>query len=135
MNPAFSNKLVIALVPRFQALANELIDGFAARGRCEFMTEFAEPYATRVAAWLLGVPEGEWRTLAGWSEKLGLGLAVTARDHVAEMEEGLAGSSGRRRGDRRPPARPQGDFVAHLVRPARTTAGSPTRSCATTSCC
>lgn len=116
MNPAFSNKLVTALVPRFQALANELIDGFSDRGRCEFMREFAEPYATRVAAWLLGTPEEEWRTLAGWSEKLGLGLAVTAREHVTEMEEGLAGLFGYADAviaDRR--ARPQADFVTSLV--------------------
>ena len=29
--------------PRFQALANELIDGFAARGSVEFISEFSEP--------------------------------------------------------------------------------------------
>src|SRR5687767_496086 len=45
VTPAFSRKLISAMTPRFQALANELIDGFASRGRCEFVSEFAEPYA------------------------------------------------------------------------------------------
>ena len=44
MNPAFSPKLIGGLVPRFQALASELIDGFAQPDRCEFVSEFAEPY-------------------------------------------------------------------------------------------
>src|SRR5215470_13028894 len=48
MNPAFSPKLIGSLVPRFQALANELAGGFAERGRCEFVDEFAAPYAARV---------------------------------------------------------------------------------------
>ena len=116
MNPAFSSRLIAALVPRFQELANELIDGFAPRGRCEFMADFAEPYATRVVARLLGIPEDEWRTLAGWSERIGLGLAVTARDHVIDMKsalEGLFGYADALIADRR--ATPREDFATHLV--------------------
>lgn len=51
---------------------SELIDGFAAEGRCEFMSAFAEPYATRVTARLLGIPEEEWHTLADHGGTLGL---------------------------------------------------------------
>ena len=38
--PAFSPKIVKVLRPEFQALANELIDAFIDRGRCEFVSEF-----------------------------------------------------------------------------------------------
>ncbi len=116
MNPAFSSRLIAALLPSFQALADELVDGFAAAGRCEFMADFAEPYATRVVARLLGIPEDEWRTLADWSEDLGLGLAVTAKEHVPQMEaalEGLFGYADALIADRR--AQPREDFVTHLV--------------------
>ena len=41
------------------ALADRLIDEFAARGACELMREFATPYATLAIADLLGVPEEE----------------------------------------------------------------------------
>ncbi len=116
MNPAFSSRLITALVPQFQALAGELIDGFAERGRCEFMSEFAEPYATRVTAQLLGIPEDEWRTLADWAETLGLGLSVSVAEHLPEIEAALEGFYGyadeliaERRRTRRD------DFVTHLV--------------------
>jgi len=36
-NPAFSPKLVKQMVPRFQELANALIDDFIEDGRCEFV--------------------------------------------------------------------------------------------------
>jgi cytochrome P450 len=46
----FSRKLISAMAPSFRDLATELIDGFADTGRCEFVSAFAEPYATRVPA-------------------------------------------------------------------------------------
>ena len=49
-------------MPRFQALAGELIDNFAEPDRCEFVGEFAEPYSARVIAIMLGLPEDEWRS-------------------------------------------------------------------------
>ena len=35
--PAFRNKTIATMRPRFEALANELVDGFAAEGRVEFV--------------------------------------------------------------------------------------------------
>jgi cytochrome P450 len=116
MNPAFSLRLIEALAPHFRALASELIDAFAERGRCEFMAEFAEPYATRVTARLLGIPDTEWRTLADWAEALGLGLSVEVAQHVPEIEaalEGLYGYADELIADRRLEHRD--DFVTHLV--------------------
>ncbi len=116
-NPAFASGLVDAMLPQFSDVAGELIEGFSERGRCEFMREFAEPYATRVVARLLGIPESEWRTLADWSEGVGLGLAVTARDHRPAMEaalEGLSGYADALIEDRR--RTPRDDFPTRLVR-------------------
>jgi cytochrome P450 len=94
LNPAFAPRSVERQVPRFRALANELIDGFADRGRCEFMSEFAEPYAGRVVAIILGLPEGEWPRIATWSSDLGLGLSVEIRSRLARIEAGLEGLYG-----------------------------------------
>lgn len=116
MNPAFSSRLIAAMVPSFQALANELIDGFAAEGRCEFMSAFAEPYATRVTARLFGIPEEEWRTLADHGGTLGLALSVQVREHLPRVEaalDGLYAYADALIADRR--ARPRDDFVTHLV--------------------
>ena len=85
-NPAFSPKLVIALRPEFARLANELIDGFVEKGSCEFMSAFAEPYATRVICMLLGLPHDKWRELADLAADMGLALGVTYKQDLATVE-------------------------------------------------
>lgn len=89
MNPAFSPKLIGDLVPRFQALANELIDGFEKPDECEFVSEFAEPYAARVIAIMLGLPEEEWPIIARESSTIGLALGVTIKDDLPLIEAAL----------------------------------------------
>jgi len=116
LNPAFSPGLIEGLVPRFQALAGELIDAFAHDGRCEFMRAFAEPYAARVIAIMLGLPESEWQKIAQWSTDLGLALAVTIRDDLPRIEaalEGLYGYADELIADRT--GAPKDDFVTRLV--------------------
>jgi cytochrome P450 len=90
LNPAFSRRIVEPLRPRFSALAAELVDGFAEPGRCEFMAEFAEPYAARVIAILLGIPEEEWPTIAAESAAVGLAMGVRIREHLPRIEAALA---------------------------------------------
>ncbi|MFC3285919.1 cytochrome P450 [Litchfieldella rifensis] len=91
VNPAFSPKMLEKMNPRFQALAGELIDVMAARGCGEFMSEFAEPYAARVICIMLGLPESEWKKIAGWSSTLGLALGVTLKQDLPRIEKALEG--------------------------------------------
>jgi cytochrome P450 len=121
LTPAFSKRVVDAMVPRFRALAAELVDSFAERGRCEFMSEFAEPYAARVIAIMLGIPEGEWRTIAANSAAVGLAMGVNIRDHLARIEAGLASLhryADQVIADRR--REPRDDFVSYLACPPDT---------------
>ena len=119
MNPAFSPRLIGGLAPRFQALANELIDGFAVPGRCEFMSEFANPYAARVIAIMLGLPEAEWPVIASESAAIGLAMGITLRTELPRITRALANLyayaddliAGRR-------AQPRDDFVTALVKAA-----------------
>lgn len=90
VNPAFSSRHVEGLVPKFQELANELIDGFIDDGQCEFMHRFSEPYATRVICRLLGVTDENWEELALYAEKMSLALSIAAKDRLDEVEWGLA---------------------------------------------
>jgi cytochrome P450 len=116
LNPAFSPRLLESLVPRFQELANELIDGFIDAGRCEFMSQFAEPYAAQVIAILLGIPRSEWRVLAEMSNTLGLAMVVTIKDDLPQIEaalEGLYGYADALISDRL--EHPQDDFMTRLV--------------------
>jgi cytochrome P450 len=82
-SPAFAPELIALLKPKFQALANELIDAFEASGRCEFMSDFAEPYAARVVLTLLDLPHDNWRQFADLAVEMGLALSV---NYHQEME-------------------------------------------------
>ncbi|MGH3521073.1 MAG: cytochrome P450 [Haloechinothrix sp.] len=120
MNPAFSPKLIGGLVPRFQALATELIDGFAEADRCEFVSEFAEPYAARVIAIMLGIRESEWPVIARESGTLGLAMGVTIGQELRQIEAALANLhdyADTLIADRR--KSPREDFVTALVRAER----------------
>jgi cytochrome P450 len=90
LSPAFSRRIVEALRPCFRDLADELAGSFAAAGRCEFMADFAEPYAARVIAIMLGIAEDEWRTIAAESATLGLAMGVRIREHLPRIEAALA---------------------------------------------
>lgn len=120
LNPAFSPKLIGPLVPRFQALANELIDNFAEPDRCEFVSEFAEPYAARVIAIMLGIPEDRWKVIATESTTIGLAMGVTLREDLPKIEAALQrlyGYCDELIADRR--ANPREDFVTTLVNASR----------------
>ena len=82
--PAFAPRLVADMIPKFQLLADELISDFEAAGKCEFMSRFAEPYATRVVCSLVGVSHERWREFADLAVTMGLALGVTyARDEAS----------------------------------------------------
>jgi cytochrome P450 len=81
-SPAFSPKLVMALQPNFAALAGDIFDRFASRGRCDFMAEFSEPYVTRVVCILLGFDQSEWRRLADLAGDMGHALGVNFKRDV-----------------------------------------------------
>ena len=117
LTPAFSRRLIDALVPRFAGLAGELAGSFAATGRCEFMAEFAEPYAARVIAIILGIPEQEWPTIAAESAAVGLAMGVRIREDLPRIEAALANLyayADALIADRG--SRPRDDFVTALVR-------------------
>ena len=88
-NPAFSRALIERMVPEFQELAKELIDGYAGSGRCEFVSQFAEPYAARVLCTLVGMDEGHWHDLARWSTDMGLSFGITIREDLERIEAAL----------------------------------------------
>jgi cytochrome P450 len=116
LNPAFAPKAISEMAPRFRALGNELIDAFADEGRCEFMSQFSEPYAARVIAILLGIPESEWPKIAEWGTDLGLSLSIAIREELPRIEaalDGLYGFADELIADRR--SEPKDDFVTRLV--------------------
>ena len=64
-------RAVAALVPRIQAVVDELIDAMAERGTGELVDEFAFPLPAIVIAELLGVPADDREKFKSWAAKLG----------------------------------------------------------------
>ncbi|MFT3866747.1 MAG: cytochrome P450 [Solirubrobacterales bacterium] len=61
--------------PMIERHAEDLIDEFAARGSCEFVSEFAAPLPVRVTCSLLGLPPEEHARVAGWGQLEGAGFS------------------------------------------------------------
>ncbi len=117
LRPAFGRKVVQGWVPSFRQLATELVDAFSERGSVEFISEFAEPYSTRVICRMLGLPEKEWPQIAHWADDLGKSFGVNVGTDVPVIEKALDGLYGycnaviaERRAD------PGSDLVSDLVR-------------------
>ncbi|GAA1857097.1 cytochrome P450 [Microbacterium koreense] len=116
LGPAFRSRAIERMRPRFQALADELIDRFASRGRVEFVSEFAEPYASRILCFLLGLPDDEWPAVAHWADDLGKSFGVNVRHDLPRIEAALEGLAGYVDGviaDRR--LHPRDDLVTTLL--------------------
>ena len=86
VNPAFSPQAVKALMPEFERISTELADGFVDRGHCDFMADFADPYAARVLCLLLGLPEDEAGFILTNAADMGLALGVTYRARIDRIE-------------------------------------------------
>lgn len=69
--PTFAGKTVNAhWGPIFEAIADEMIDALADRGRADLFDDFAAPYASRCLAQILGLPDLAWQTLCDWSQSM-----------------------------------------------------------------
>jgi cytochrome P450 len=92
INTLFSPKRIDELEPTIRLRANELIDQFAANGRCDFNGEFADWYPTLVFLRFMGWPTEEAPTFVRWTHTLiksmdpqeVLGALKQIRDYLRE---------------------------------------------------
>ena len=70
------------------SLADRQIDEFIANGRCEFLSEYAKPYATLAIADLLGVPDDDRPKL-----RRNLGAGSAPDYHVGSLDSTPVGSN------------------------------------------
>jgi hypothetical protein len=73
MNPLFSPGRMRALSEQIRATSTELIDRFAARGSCEFISEFAHPLPSDTFVGLMGWPGGDAEDFARWTDEILVG--------------------------------------------------------------
>ncbi|MEE2033670.1 cytochrome P450 [Rhodococcus chondri] len=99
------------------SLADEVLDEFIDNGRCEFLSEYAKPFATLAITDLLGVPQedrDEFRWALGAAERSG--IPVGALDHrtvavnpLEYLDERFGGYLAERRRE------PRGDILSGLA--------------------
>lgn len=56
--------------PRFDAIAESLIDDMVERGSADLFEDFAAPMASRALMEILGMPDIDWRDLCVWSQTM-----------------------------------------------------------------
>lgn len=87
VNPAFSPRVIESLKPAFEVIAAELADDFTARGECDFMEDFANPYASRVLCYVLGLPREEAAHVLKLSAIMGHALGVDFKKYEDEINQ------------------------------------------------
>jgi cytochrome P450 len=90
LSRTFTPRSVERLRPFLRAAAHELIDQFAARGRCDFAAEFADAYPSLGLCELIGVPPEDRDRFRGWANAIGMGfnpMVVAAR--IGEIDAAL----------------------------------------------
>jgi cytochrome P450 len=75
----FTPRRVAELEPRVRAIATSYIDRFVAKGRCDFVADFAGRLPMDVVSEMMGVPESDRDTLRAWA------------DTVLHRDEGVRG--------------------------------------------
>jgi cytochrome P450 len=117
VNKAFTARRVESLEPRMRVIAHELVDRFAARGRVELLSEFAQPLPLTVIAEQLGAPREDLRLFRRWTdgfiEQLSgvadLAGQVRAAKLIVEFQKYFAARLEERR------AAPQTDILSDIV--------------------
>ena len=85
----FTPRSVERLRPFLRTAAHALIDGFAARGGCEIVAEFADLYPSLGLSELIGVPPRDRERFRGWANTIGLGFGPLVAQHIDAVDAAL----------------------------------------------
>jgi cytochrome P450 len=70
VQPAFTPAAAEELRPAMREYVEELFEGFAGEGRCEFVTSFAKPLPAKVIATVMGAPLEDAGRLGKWANTI-----------------------------------------------------------------
>jgi cytochrome P450 len=68
LDPEFSPRYMQELEPDARQLVNEIIDGFAAKGECDFHEDFATPLPSTIFLRLMNLPQRDLATFLEWRD-------------------------------------------------------------------
>ncbi len=109
VNRAFVSRQVERLRPRIEALADELVDGFAGSGTVDLLPAFATPVPIVVITEMLGVPAEMGPQLLDWSHRM-VAMYMHGRTRAVEEDADRA-------------ARDFADFIRGYARERRSNPG------------
>jgi cytochrome P450 len=66
----FNTKAIAPLEPEVRKLVNEILDGIADRGECDFHADFATPLPSTVFLAMMGLPQDDLDTLLQWRDDI-----------------------------------------------------------------
>lgn len=117
LDAILNHRSVEALVPRLEEVAERLIDGFAERRECEFVSEFAVLFPSIIVSEQVGFDTGNIDTFIKWSQNLTrINNFILSEDELREcarLEAGMQHYLDRVMEDRR--ANPRNDLLTRLV--------------------
>jgi cytochrome P450 len=64
--PVFAPRRIAEMERAIRAVCTALIDGFIEMGRCEFVSEFAQPMPTRLFVSMMGLPDADTQRFHEW---------------------------------------------------------------------
>ena len=85
VSKALNGQFVRAMTPAIEKIIHDLIDSFIDAGRCEFMSQFAEPIPSTVISDALGIAREDVPRFKRYSEAFILGL-IEPIDNVQRVE-------------------------------------------------
>lgn len=116
---AFTPRSVKEMEPRIEAIAHELIDGFASDGACDLHERFATPLPIIVIAEMLGVPTERRVDFKRWSDdsvqRLASGDPTSYADSAREFTEFFTDQIAERQAELAAGRTPPDDLVTRLV--------------------
>lgn len=79
--PSLSQDFIFSLTPKFEEIANSLCRNLKKKKSCEFMNEFARPFAGQAMCILLGLNKNDWKMISQDASDLGLAMGVNCKLH------------------------------------------------------
>ena len=81
LTESLSDEFVLSLKSEFDAIAATLCNALKTNETCEFMADFAMPFAGRVNCALLGLPHDQWSEVSGHASNLGLAMGLECKSY------------------------------------------------------
>lgn len=80
---ALTPEYIESLKPEFDRISQNLVSGLSNSDHCEFMTEFANPFAGQAICTLLGADLEKWQAISSDACDLGLAMGLDGKSHEA----------------------------------------------------